>query len=88
MDDMLWRDSCVSSTQLKKHIWNKQSLVHLEKYLSCRKYSIAKLSQFSEANSALDAPASNIDGFLHRDTSVSSISLSMSIWSKQSLSLP
>jgi hypothetical protein len=36
----------------------------------CRKYSCQKLSQFSQGNNVLDAPASNLDGFLCRDTCV------------------
>jgi hypothetical protein len=38
----------------------------------CRKYAFQILSQFSQANNVLDAPASNSDVFMSRDTSVSS----------------
>jgi hypothetical protein len=40
------------------------------KQLSCRKYFFHKLSQFSQVNIALDAPVSNIDGYLWRDACV------------------
>jgi hypothetical protein len=33
-----------------------------------RQYSFQKLTQFSLGNNVLDAPISNIDGFLSRDT--------------------
>jgi hypothetical protein len=46
------------------------------KHLSGRKCSFHKLTQFSQGNSALDAPASYIDGFLYRDTCISSTQLS------------
>jgi hypothetical protein len=34
------------------------------KHISCWKYSFQKLTQFSQENNVLDAPASNNDGFL------------------------
>jgi hypothetical protein len=37
-----------------------------------RKHSLQKLTQFSQGKNVVDAPASNIDGFLSRDTRVSS----------------
>jgi hypothetical protein len=40
--------------------------------LSCSKYSFQKIIQFSQGNNVLDAPASNIDGFISGDTCVSS----------------
>jgi hypothetical protein len=36
----------------------------------------------------LDAAAANTDGFLSRDTCVSSTQLNRSIWNKERLSLP
>jgi hypothetical protein len=42
------------------------------KHLSCSLDSFQKLPQFSQGNNVLDAPASNTDGFLLRDTCVSS----------------
>jgi hypothetical protein len=38
----------------------------------CRKYFFQNLKQFSQGNNVLGAHASNTDGFLFRDTSVSS----------------
>jgi hypothetical protein len=43
------------------------------KTLIGRQYSFQKLSQFSQGNNVLDAPPSNIDGFLARNTCDSSI---------------
>jgi hypothetical protein len=40
------------------------------KRLCCMKYSFHKLSQISQGNNALDAPVSNLDGYLWRDTLV------------------
>jgi hypothetical protein len=37
---------------------------------ACRKYSFEKLTQFSQGNHVLDAPASNPNGSLSRDTCV------------------
>jgi hypothetical protein len=37
------------------------------------KYSFQKLTHFSQENNVVDAPASTVDGFLCRDTSVSSL---------------
>jgi hypothetical protein len=51
-------------------------------------YSFEKLTQFSEGNNALDAAASNIDGFLCGDTCLSSMQLSSPIWNSLSLFPP
>jgi hypothetical protein len=58
------------------------------KTLICRMYSFQKLTQFSQGDNVLDAPTSNIDGFLSRDTLLSSSQLNGDIWNKQSLSPP
>jgi hypothetical protein len=52
----------------------------------CRKYSSQKLKQFSQGTNVLDAPDSNIHGFLWRDTGVSSTQLSLPISKTESLS--
>jgi hypothetical protein len=44
------------------------------KHLSCKKFSLQKLTQYLQRNNVLDAPASNTDGFLLKDTCVSSLS--------------
>jgi hypothetical protein len=49
------------------------------KTMICRKYSFQKLTQFSQANNVLGAAASNIVGFLWRDTCVSSTQLNRPI---------
>jgi hypothetical protein len=41
--------------------------------LSSTKSSFQNLTQFSQGNNVLDAPAYNIDGFLYRDKSEASI---------------
>jgi hypothetical protein len=53
-----------------------------------RKYSFQKLTQFTQGNNVLDAAASNTDGFVLRDTYVSSTQLNRPIWDKLSLSPP
>jgi hypothetical protein len=70
----LWRDTCASSSQLNRHIWIKLSLPPLEmpklqEVFNCKTNSIFK------ANNVLHAPSSNTDGFLSRDTCVSSTQL-------------
>jgi hypothetical protein len=51
--------------------------------LSSRKYSFHKLTQFSQGKNVLGAYASNTDGFLSRDTSVSSKQLNRPVWTKR-----
>jgi hypothetical protein len=64
-------DTCVSSTQLNRPIWNKMSLSPLENY-DFRKCSFEKLTQFLLGNNEVYAPASNTDSCLSRDPCVSS----------------
>jgi hypothetical protein len=49
---------------------------------------LSKLTQFSQENNVLDAESYDIDGFLWRDTCVSSIQLNRTIWKKDSLPPP
>jgi hypothetical protein len=42
------------------------------KTLICRMYSCQKLTQFSQGNNVVDAPASDRDGSLSKDTCISS----------------
>jgi hypothetical protein len=72
LDGFLSRNTCVSSTQLNRPISNKSFFLHLE-ILIGRQYSFQKLTQFSHRNNVLDAPASELDGFLLRDKCDSSI---------------
>jgi hypothetical protein len=58
------------------------------KHVSCRKYSFEKLTEFPQGNNVLYAVASNIDGYLWRDTCVSSTQPDTPIRSKQSLFPP
>jgi hypothetical protein len=58
------------------------------KTMICRKYSFQKLNEFSQGNNVPDVPASNSDGFLWRDTCVSSTQLNRPICRKQSLFPP
>jgi hypothetical protein len=58
------------------------------KTMTCKMYSFQNLSQFSQGNNVLHTPVCNIDGFLYRDTCVSSTDLNRPIWSKQILSPP
>jgi hypothetical protein len=57
----------------------------LFKNFSFWKYSIQKLTQFSELNNVLDVEASNPDSFLWTDTYVSSTQLNSPIWNKAHL---
>jgi hypothetical protein len=58
------------------------------KHLLCRKYSIQKVTQFSQRNNVLGAVASGINGFLWRDSCVSSTHENRPIKEHQSLSAP
>jgi hypothetical protein len=66
------RDSCVSSTQLSRPIWSKLSVSPHEN-LDGQAVFLSTLTQFSQGNKVLDAPPSNLGGFLLRDTCVSTI---------------
>jgi hypothetical protein len=52
---------------------------YILKTMICRKYSFQKLTQLSQGNNVLDVPASNTDGFLLKDTCVSSTQLNRPI---------
>jgi hypothetical protein len=54
----------------------------------CWKCSFQNLTQFSQGNNVLGAPASNIDGFLSGDIFISSTQLNKPMWTKISLSPP
>jgi hypothetical protein len=56
-----------------------------EKILILGSYSFQNQIQFGQGNSVLDAPASNRDCFLARNTCVSSLEPSRAIWNKMSL---
>jgi hypothetical protein len=49
------------------------------KNLYCRKYAFQKLTKFSQGNNVLDAPDSNMNGYISRDMYVSSIQLNRPI---------
>jgi hypothetical protein len=53
-----------------------------------RKYSLHKLTHFSQGNNVVDAAAFNIDVFLWRAINVSSTQLNRPTWNKQSLTIP
>jgi hypothetical protein len=52
--------------------------------VSGRKYSFEKETQFSEGINGVDAASSNIDGFVRRNTCVSSTQLNRPFWSNMS----
>jgi hypothetical protein len=58
------------------------------KTVKSRNFSFQKLTLFSQGNNVLDAAASNIHGFLWRESEVSSTQLNRPIWSKESLCPP
>jgi hypothetical protein len=47
IEDFLWRNTCVSSTQVNRCIWSKETYHHLETP-QLRKISCQKLTQFSQ----------------------------------------
>jgi hypothetical protein len=59
----LWRDTCVSLIQLKACLEQREPISTL-KNLNSRKYSFQKLTQFSQGNNVLDAPAFIKDGLV------------------------
>jgi hypothetical protein len=63
IDCFLWRDTCVSSTQVKDIFWTNKAYIHLE-IPKLQEVFLSKQSQFLQVNTVLDAPASNTDGFL------------------------
>jgi hypothetical protein len=50
------------------------------KILNSRQHSFQKLPHFSQGNNVLYVPPSDVDGFLLRDTYVSSTQLNRTIW--------
>jgi hypothetical protein len=66
-DSFVLRDTCVPSINLHRHLWRKHNL-SLPETLNLQEVLIEKLPQFSPGNNKLDAPASNTDGFLSRDS--------------------
>jgi hypothetical protein len=88
MHAFLWRDTCVYSTLLSIPSWRQTELIFKVKHLSCRKDCFQKLTEFSQGKNVLDAPASTRDGFLCRDTCVSSSQLKRPIWNEMCHCLP
>jgi hypothetical protein len=78
---------CFVNLADKKYLKQREP-IYILKHLSCRKYSLQKLTQFSPGNNVLDAADSNIDGFLWLYAWVSSTQLNIHILSKKSLSSP
>jgi hypothetical protein len=70
IDVILWRDTCVSSTKLNRPIWSKERVPPLEND-DLLKVFFQNLTQFSQGNNVLDAPASNINSFLSGDICIS-----------------
>jgi hypothetical protein len=85
IDVLLWRDTCVSTTQPNNPLWNRVYVTLGHR--GCRMNSFQTLPQISQGNHVLDAPDSNTDCFF-RDTYVSSPQVPMSVWNKDSLSPP
>jgi hypothetical protein len=76
----LWRDTCVSLTQLNKPVWNKGiAYPHLGKKLKLQELFFSKTYWILTWNNVLDGDVSNTDGFLLRDTCVSSTQLNRPI---------
>jgi hypothetical protein len=62
--------------------------ISIFKNLSSRNVAFQKLTHISQGNNVLGAPASKTDGFLSRDTCVSSTQLNMPTWNEDSLFPP
>jgi hypothetical protein len=71
LDGCLWRDTFVSSMQLNKLIWRKQSLSP-PATVKIQEVFLSKTNWIPKGNNMLDSHASNRDGFLLRDTCYSS----------------
>jgi hypothetical protein len=78
----------VSSTQLNRPIWKKNSLLPPLNIHVAGCIPFKKLTPFSHGNNVLDAAASNVDSFLWKEICVSSTQMNRPIWSKQSPSPP
>jgi hypothetical protein len=78
---------CVSSTYVNRTIWGKETLsvpwkIYVEKVF------ISEETQFPQGIKGLEVPASNTEGFLSRDSHVSSTQLKIQNRNQRSLSLP
>jgi hypothetical protein len=73
---LLW-GTYVSSTQLNWPVWNKFSIS--SPWKPDGKAEFLTKTKLSQCNKVLYAPASNLDGFLLRDTCVSSFQLNRPI---------
>jgi hypothetical protein len=62
MHGFIWKDRCVSSTQLNSSIWNKRTYVYSE-FRKLQEVFLWKASSLLTGKNVLDAPASNTDGF-------------------------
>jgi hypothetical protein len=78
---------CFFNSALEAYL-EQTHFVSTMKAMIFSKYSFQKQTQFLHGNNVLDAAACNIDGFLWRDTFVSSTQLNRPIWNKMSLSPP
>jgi hypothetical protein len=74
-DGFVWKNTCVSSTQVNRPNLEQTEPISTLKTVICRKYSFQKFTQFLLGNNVLDPNASNTDDFLWRDTCVSSSQL-------------
>jgi hypothetical protein len=72
IDDFLWRDTCVSSTQLYRLFRANTAYIHNENY-DLQAVFLSKTNSIPHGNNVLDAAASNIVDILSRDTCVCSI---------------
>jgi hypothetical protein len=84
----LWKDTCIPSTQLNRPLSTQQSVCPPWHTYGAEKYSSQKLTQFSQCNNVLHAPATQYNGFLSRDTCISSTQLNRPISIKMSFSPP
>jgi hypothetical protein len=71
IDDFLWRDTCVSSTQLYRLFRANTAYIHNENY-DLQAVFLSKTNSITHGKNVLVAAASNLDDFFSRDTCVCS----------------
>ena len=79
-------DTCISSTQLNRRVSSQQSICPPWNTYSSEKSSFQKTTSILTGNQVLLAPATQTNGFLSRDTCISSTQLDRLIWIKMSFS--
>jgi hypothetical protein len=80
-----WRETCILSPWLNRPVWNNR--VYPPRKHTVQEVFLSKLSQFLKRNNVLDVLESNTNGFLWRDTYISSSQLNKTISNRDYLHL-